>query len=134
LLPSRTAFSRVTADLFFDDQKIDSLHLRILQGPMATDDSEFTSVLSVIGISQGQHTLRVEMYELWAPNEKLAYKSKEATIEYVPVKKEDRMVSVRIIKSAAGTDLSIVSDEEEKIYREINEEIRKEAHSKRDRW
>ena len=38
LLPSRTAFSRVSADLFFDDQKIDSLQMRILQGLLAAED------------------------------------------------------------------------------------------------
>ena len=50
LLPSRTAFSRVTLDLFFDQRKIDSLRLRVLQGPLATDASEFSSVLDMTGI------------------------------------------------------------------------------------
>ena len=31
LLPSRTAFSRVTADLYFDEQKIDSLRLEFFK-------------------------------------------------------------------------------------------------------
>lgn len=64
LAPSRTSFSRVTSDLYFDGQKIDSLRLRVLQGPLATNDSEFSSVLDMTGISQGQHTLRVEIIEL----------------------------------------------------------------------
>ena len=66
LLPSRTAFSRVTSDLYFDEQKIDSLNLRILQGPLATDESEFSSTLDMTGIAEGEHMFRVEMYELWS--------------------------------------------------------------------
>ena len=91
LLPSRTAFSRVTSDLYFDEQKIDSLRLRILQGPLATNDYEFSSVLDMTGIGEGQHILRVEMYEVWSSGEKLASTSREATVEYVPLKKEDRL-------------------------------------------
>jgi hypothetical protein len=134
LLPSRTAFSRVTSDLYFDEQKIDSLRLRILQGPLATDDSEFSSVLDMTGISQGQHQLRVEMYELWSPSEKLTCTSKEVTLEYVPLKREDRLINVPIIKSVAGADLAIVSDAEKNVYREIEEEMKKEAASKQDKW
>ena len=48
LLPSRTAFSKVASDLFFDEQKVDSLRLSILQGPLATEISEFSSVLDMI--------------------------------------------------------------------------------------
>jgi hypothetical protein len=134
LLPSRTAFSRVTSDLYFDEQKIDSLRLRILQGPLATDDSEFSSVLDMTGIGKGQHRLRVEMYELWSSGEKLTCASKEVTLEYVPFKREDKLINVPIVKSVAGADLAIVSDAERNIYREIDEGMKKEAISKRDEW
>jgi len=134
LLPSRTVFSRVTADLFFDEQKIDTRRFHILQGPLASDASEFTSVLDMTGASPGRHTLRVEMFEVWSSSEKLNCTIKEVTIDYVPVKREERVLHVRIIKSAASADLSVVSDVEGSLYREINEEIRREAHSKRDKW
>jgi len=133
LLPSRASFSRVTADLYFDEQKIDSLRLRILQGPLAVGDSEFSSVLDMTGIEAGQHVLRVEMYELWS-GEKLTSTSKEVPATYVPVKREDRLIRIPIIKSVAGTDLEIVSDSERSIYREIEEEMKKEAFGKRDQW
>jgi hypothetical protein len=51
----------VTSDLFFDGQKIESLRLRILQGELATDDLEFSSVLNMTGISEGLHVIKVEM-------------------------------------------------------------------------
>jgi hypothetical protein len=134
LLPSRTAFSRVTSDLYFDEQKIDSLRLRILQGPLAADESEFSPVLDMAGIGEGQHILRVEMYELWSSGEKLTSASKEVTIKYVPLKREDRLIEVPIIKSVAGTNLAIVSDFEKNIYREIEKEMKRDSFSRRDKW
>jgi hypothetical protein len=134
LLPSRTAFSRVTSDLYFDGEKIDSLRLRVLQGPLATDASEFSSVLDMTGIGKGQHTIRVEMYELWSSEEKFTSTSKEASIEYVPIRREDRLVKIPTVKSAAGEDLAIISDTEKNIYREIEKEMKREADSKRDYW
>jgi hypothetical protein len=134
LLPSRTVFSRVTSDLYFDEEKIDSLRLRVLQGPLATDASEFSSVLDMTGIGKGQHILRVEMYELWSSGEKLTSTSKEVTVEYVPLRREDRLVRVPIVKSSAGADLAIISDTEKNIYREIEKEMKKESVSRRDNW
>ncbi len=126
LMPTRTAFSRVTADLYFDEQKIDSLRLRVLQGPLATANSEFSSALDMTGIGEGQHKLRVEIYELWSENEKLAFTSKEVAIEYIPIRREDKLIRVPIIKSVAGGDLTIVSDSEKRIFREMDEEMKKE--------
>jgi hypothetical protein len=134
LLPSRTSFSRVTADLYFDGEKIDSLRLRVLQGPLATDAEEFSSVLDMTGIAGGQHNLRVEMYELWSSDEKLNAAEKEITLNYVPVRREDRLVRVPIMKSVAGADLAIVSDSQKNIYREIEEEMKKESFSRQDHW
>ena len=134
LVPSRTAFFRVSSDLVFDGQKIDSLHLRILQGPLATDDSEYSSVLDMTGIAEGQHSLRVEIYELWGSGEKLTCTSKETTVNYVPVRREDRLVKIPIMKSIAGADLAVVSASEKSIYREIEETMKKELESDRDEW
>lgn len=134
LNPSRNVFSKVTSDLFFDGQKIESLRLRILQGPLATDDSEFSYVLDMTGIPEGKHTLRVETYELWDSDEKLTAISKEITIDYVPVKREDRLIRVPIIKSTAGANLDIISDTQKDIYREIDEEMKRESEGRRDYW
>lgn len=134
LLPSKTAFSRITLDLYFDQLKIDSLILRVLQGPLATDTSEFSSTLDMTGIGKGQHILRVEMYELWNSEERLTHASKEVTVEYVPLRREDRLIKVPIIKNVAGKDLAIVSDAEKNIYREIEEDMKTESISRRDNW
>jgi hypothetical protein len=134
LLPSNTAFSKINAELYFDEHKIESLHIRVLQGPLATDNLEFTSVLGMKGISAGSHVIKVEMYELWSSEEKLTCVSKEVTIEYVPVKREDRLIKVPIVKSVAGADLAVVSDLEKDIYREIEANMKKELKSERDEW
>ena len=134
LLPSRTAFSRVTSDLFFDEVKIDSLRLRILQGLLATEDSEFSSVMDLTGIAGGQHSLRVEMFEVWSSGEKLTNASREVTVEHVPLRREDRLTRVPIVKSVAGADLAIISEAEKTMYREIDENMKKDAFNKRDKW
>src|SRR4030067_308032 len=125
--PSRTFFSRLKADLFFDEHKIDSLNLRVLQGLLATDESEFSAVLNMSSTSKGKHTLRVEMSELWDSGEKLYWTSKEATIDYVPVKTEDGLIKIPTIKRTAGADLDIVTDAQRNIYREIEKDMREES-------
>ena len=60
--------------------------------------------------------------------------SKEVRIEYVPLRREDKLIKVSTVKSVAGKDLVVVSESEKDIYREIDENIRKEAVSKRDNW
>ena len=134
LIPSRTFFSRITADISFDQQQIESLRLRILQGPLATNEAEFSSVLDMTGIHAGQHLLSVIMHEFWTLEENPIKACKEISIEYIPTKREDRLIKVPIIKSVAGTDLSIVSDSEKNIYRKIEEEMKRQTTSRRDNW
>ncbi len=134
LVPSRTFFSTVTSDLYFDGEKIDSLRLRVLQGPLATDESEFSAVLDLTGIVAGKHILRAEMYELWDSGEKLSWTSSEAAIDYVPIKREEKLRRVPTIRSTAGTGLDIVTDAEKRIYHEIDEQIKEETEGRRDHW
>jgi hypothetical protein len=134
LLPSRTAFSRVGADLFFDEEKIDSLRLRILQGPLASDSSEFSSVLDMTGLAAGKHNIRVDMFELWGSDERLGSSSKELSIDYVPVKREDRLMKVPVVKKVSGESLDIVTETQKHVYRELEEEMKRESEGKRDYW
>lgn len=86
------------------------------------------------GISAGPHTTRVELFELWLSGEKLTPASKELSIEYAPIRREDRLVKFPIVKHVAGADLIVVSDFDKGIYRKIDEEIKKEQAGKRDEW
>ena len=134
LLPSKTAFSKVKSDLWFDNQQISSVTISIPQGHLAANDFELTPVLGMKGIIAGTHTIKVEMYELWSSGEKLSQAAKEVTVDYVPQTRESRLVKVPIVKSIAGTDLTIVSDLEKDIYRDFEKPMKREQISKRDDW
>jgi hypothetical protein len=134
LLPSKTAFSKIKLDLHFDKQKLNAFYVSIPQGPLARNDFELTPVLDMKGISAGSHTIKIEMYEIWPSGEKLAYASKEAVVQYVPLRREDRLIKIPIVKSVAGADLAVISDSEKDIYREMEENRKKELISRRDEW
>ena len=134
LFPSKKLFSKMRADLFFDGQKLRSVSIMIPQSPLARDDFELTSVFDMKGITAGSHIIGVEMFELWDSGEKFTCASKEVWIDYVPLRREDRLIKVPTVKSVAGKDLVVVSESEKNIYREIDENIRKEAVSKRGHW
>jgi hypothetical protein len=53
LHPSKAAFSKVKSDLLFDSQFVNSVLIRIPQGPLATDESEYSSVLDMKGVAAG---------------------------------------------------------------------------------
>jgi hypothetical protein len=134
LLPSKTAFSKITSDLYFDEQKLNSACISIPQSPLATNDFELNPVLDMKGIAAGPHIIRVEMCELWSSGEKLTHASKEVAVNYVPINREDRLIKIPIVKSIAGTDLTVVLNSDKNIYREIEEIMKKESISKRDEW
>ena len=134
LVPSKTSFSKIRSDLFFNEQKLNSVLITIPQGPLAKDDFELTPVLDMKGINAGSHTIKVEMYEPWSNGEELSFTSKEITMEYVPKTRESRLIRIPIVKSFGGLDLAVVSEFEKNIYREIEETMKKESVSKRDEW
>jgi hypothetical protein len=134
LFPAKKLFSKIKADMFFDRQKLRSVSIVIPQSPLARNDFELTPVLDMKGITAGSHVIKVEMYELWDSREKFTCASKEVKIEYVPLRREDKLIKLPTVKSIAGSDLVFVSESEKDIYREIDENIKKEAISKRDNW
>jgi hypothetical protein len=134
LFPSKSAFSRVQLDLWFNNQKIISVPVRIPQGALSADEFELTPVLDMKGIPAGAHVIKVEMYELWSSGEKLTQTTKEVPVDYIPLTRESRFVKVPSVKSVAGTDLVVVSKSEKNLYRGIEETMKKENNSKRDSW
>jgi hypothetical protein len=134
LVPSKTAFSKVHSDLWFDNQQINSVAIRILHGPLSMDESEYTTILDMKGVPVGSYTIKVEMYELWSSGEKLSQAVKEVTVDYVPQTRESKFFKVPSVKSIAGTDLAVVSESEKDIYLGIEKTMKKEQLSKRDDW
>jgi len=133
-LPAKKAFSRVQSGLWFDRQHVGSALIRMLQGPLATDESEFSAVLDMKGIPAGSHIIGVEMYGLWDSGEKLCRAIREITLDYVPQTRQSRLVKVPTVRSVAGADLAVVSESEKGIYRDIEKTVKREQSSKRDDW
>jgi hypothetical protein len=134
LIPSKTAFSKVKLDLWFDDQQISSISISIPQGPLTADEFELKPVLDMKGIPAGIHTIKLEMYELWSSGEKLSPVTKEILFEYQPQTRESRLIKVPIVKSVAGADLIVATESEKEIYKQIEETAKKELKCKRDQW
>ncbi len=81
------------------------------------------------GTPTGNHTIKVEMYELWSSGEKLLQTFKKITVDYMPLTRESRLVKVPSLKSVIGFDLDVVSESEPDLYRDIEKTAKKEQIS-----
>jgi hypothetical protein len=133
LMPSKAAFSKVFAEMYFDGQKLHSCAVRIPQGPLSADELELTVSLDMRGINSGQHLIRVEMYELWNSEEKLTCTSKEVAIDYVPLRKQDRYIKIPIVRNPVAI-IDVVAEPAKEVYEEIEKDQKKEFVGKRDEW
>jgi hypothetical protein len=136
LLPSISFFSKIKLDLYFQEQLLNSSTLGIPQSSLLKDsfDFEFPLILDMKGISAGDYAIKVEMYELWSSGEKLNFAYKEIIVKYTPQTREDRLVKIPTLKSIAGSDLTVISSTTNDIYKEIEQDQRKESIAKRDQW
>jgi hypothetical protein len=107
-LPSKASFSKVNLDLYFQEYLLNSTTISIPQSALLNDTSEFPLILDMKGIVANEYLFRVEMYEPWSSGEKLNFTSKEIAVQYVPQNRTDRLVKIPIVKSVAGTDLTVV--------------------------
>jgi hypothetical protein len=55
-------------------------------------------------------------------------------VDYVPVRRQDSWVRVPTVKSVAGADLTVVSEQERSIYREMEENRKRALANRRDEW
>lgn len=134
LLPSKTWFSKINLDLFFQEHLLNSITIGIPQSTLLSDTSEFPLILDMRGIVAGEYLFKVEMYELWSSGEKLNFTSKEVSVQYVPKTREERLVRIPTVKSVAGSDLMVVSSSAKNVFRETEEDQKQESMSKRDEW
>jgi hypothetical protein len=133
-LPPQKSFSRVQSNLFFDNEPISSVLVRMISGPLATAESEFSAVLDMRGIAAGPHIIGVEMYGLWGENERLCRVYSEQPINYVPWTRQLRLVKIPNVRSVAGADLAVASKDEREIYDDMKKTVKKEQNSRRDDW
>jgi hypothetical protein len=134
LLPSKTSFSKINLDLFFQEHLLNSTTISIPQSTLLNDTSQFPLILDMKGIVTGKYPIRVEMYEPWSSGEKLNFTFKEITVQYVPKNREARLVKIPTVKSVAGSNLTVVSSSAKNIYREIEQDQKQESMSRRDEW
>jgi len=134
LIPSKVSFSKINLDLYFQEQLINSTPLYISQSSLLGDSLEFPQFLDMKGIGAGNYLIRVEMYEPWSSGEKINFTTKEITVQYVPQTRTERLVKIPTVKSVAGADLTVVTSIAKNIYREIEQDLKKESVSKRDEW
>ena len=134
LLPSKASFSKINFDLYFHEQLLNSTPLCIPQSSLLNDSFEYSLILDMKGIPEGSYLFRVEMYELWSSGEKLNFTAKEVVVQYVPQTRESRLVKIPTVKSDVGAGLTVVSSAAKTIYREIEDDLKKEATSKKDEW
>jgi len=134
LHPSKASFSKVHLDLSFNSQHVNSVVMRIPQGPLATDECEYGYVLDMNGIAAGAYTVKVELFEQWESDAKLCETAKELTVDYVPKTRQARLVKIPTVKTIAGADLAVASRTEKDIYEEIGKTQKKEQLNKRDNW
>jgi hypothetical protein len=134
LVPSKASFNKISLDLFFEDHLLKSSKLAIPQSMLLGDILEYPLTLDMKGIGEGNYLVRAEMYEPWSSGEKLNFTAKEITVHYVPQTRAERLVRIPAVKSVAGTNLTVVSSTARDIYREIEQDQKKEAISTRERW
>ncbi len=131
-LPQQKSLSRLQSNLFFDNEPVTSVLIKMLRGPLATAESEFSAMLDMRGVAAGTHTIGVEMYGLWGQNEKICRAYSEQPITYVPWTRQLRLVKIPKVRSVAGAELSVASKEERGIYKDIEKTVKKEQNSRRD--
>ncbi len=134
LFPSKTSFSKINLDLFFQEHLLNSTTISIPQSTLLNDTSEFPLILDMRGIVAGEYLFRVEMYELWSSGEKLNFTSKEMSVQFAPKTREERLVKIPTVKSVAGSDLTVVSSSAKNIFREIEQDQKQESIGKKDEW
>jgi len=128
--PSKKEFSKIRYTIWFDGQKAYSDLIEIPQSLIASDEFQMKRILDLRGMPPGIHTVKIELCDLFSPS----CASKETTIEYKPLTKEERFRIIPTVKKTEGVDISIVSNDEKEVFREIEDALRKEQISKRDKW
>ncbi|MCL1978333.1 MAG: hypothetical protein FWG55_09595 [Candidatus Bathyarchaeota archaeon] len=131
LEPSWRTFSKVKADLFFEDTHISAVSIQVLQGPLGTNELEYSWVMDTKNIAKGTYHLRVEMYEAWSSDERSCQTIREITVNYVPKTRQERLIRIPIVKSVTGADMAVISNQEKRLYLDLEKAMKKEQLSRR---
>jgi diaminopimelate epimerase len=130
LEPSYKTFSKIKAELFFEDTSINTVFIQVLQGALGTNELEYSWIMDTKGIVAGSYHLKVEMYEVGSSEEKACQTSCKITINYVPQTRHSRLIKIPLVKSVTRTDLTIISNQEKQIYLNIEKAAKREQISR----
>jgi hypothetical protein len=131
LEPSHLAFSKIKADLFFEDTHINAVTIKVLQGALGTNELEYNWVMDTKGIAKGIYHLKIEMYEDLPSGEKIHQTVREITVNYVPQTRQARLIKIPLVKSITGIDIVVVSNQEKQLYLDLEKTVKKEQISRR---
>jgi hypothetical protein len=134
LAPSRTVFSKIKADLYFCGEPVNSTVLRIPQGALASDESEYKVVLDMAGVEAGKYIMKTEVYEQTGNAKKPCLTVKELMVDYVPQTRQSRWVKIPMVKSVVGTEVVVASEEQNALLTEREITLRREQESRRDSY
>jgi hypothetical protein len=132
LEPSWRAFSKIKANLFFENTQISSIFIKILQGPLATNELEYHWVIDTKGIAEGTYRLKMEMYEEWSSGERLYQTSHETIVKYVSQTRQSRLIKIPFVKKITRADVVVISDQEKQLYSDIEKAVKAKQKNQRD--
>jgi hypothetical protein len=132
LEPSWRVFSKIKANLFFENTPISSAFIKVLQGPLATNEIEYNWVIDTKDIAEGTYRLKMEMYEEWSSGERLYQTSHEIIVKYVSQTRQSRLIKIPFVKKIARADVVVISDQEKQLYSDIEKAVKAKQKSQRD--
>ncbi len=132
LVPSKSYFSKIKAELWFDQEKTKVFLFDILHSFSSTNEFTLKATLDLQETPMGTHSIKVEMYEPWSITEKHNQTEKETKIEYTPETKKATLRRIPTIKKIEAEGIAIISADEKQLYQEMQETMKKELTSKRE--
>jgi hypothetical protein len=130
LEPSHRSFSKIKADLFFEDTHINAVTIKVLQGSLGTNELEYNWVMDTKGVVEGTYHLKVEMCEDGLSGEKIHQTTREITVNYVPQTRQARLIKIPFVKSVTGVDIEVISSQEKQLYLDIEKTVKKEQKNR----
>jgi len=131
LEPSHRVFSKIKADLYFENTHINTVTIKVLQGLLGTNELEYSWVMDTTGITEGTYKLKVEMYEHWHLDEKVYQTSQETAVNYKPQTRQERLIKIPFIKKVTGTGIAVITNQEKQIYKDLEKTAKKEQQNRR---
>jgi hypothetical protein len=131
LAPSKRIFSRIRANLGFDDQLIKSFYLGIPYYYASQEEHPLRTLLSLENVNAGTHIIKLELSGLWptaGPSD-----TKEITFEYQPLVEMRITGAIPTLKKIEGPCVAVETDEARRLYEKMRQRWKRELIARRER-